>query len=77
MLNRWLNYLLESKIKNSLIIIATIAMGIGDGHPTQAQITPDASLEEESSVVTPGVEVKGETADRIDGGAIRDRNLSS
>lgn len=45
MLNRWLNYLLESKIKNSLIIIATIAMGIGDGHPTQAQITPDASLE--------------------------------
>ena len=43
--------------------------------PAQAQIAPDDSLGEESSLVTPNVEVEGSTADRIDGGAIRDRNL--
>lgn len=40
-----------------------------------AQIVPDRSLGNEASVVTPNVEIKGRTAERIDGGAIRDSNL--
>ena len=68
----WLK--LTSKFK-ILLISATVAIGSISNQPTQAQLTPDDSLGEESSTVTPDVEVKGETADRIDGGAIRDRNL--
>ncbi|MEM8832483.1 MAG: filamentous hemagglutinin N-terminal domain-containing protein, partial [Cyanobacteria bacterium P01_G01_bin.19] len=84
MFNRWLNCLLPRAI-------ATVAISLGyDGFASAqqpnlswrkdssvflAQIIPDNSLGNENSVVTPGVEVKGETADRIDGGAIRDRNL--
>ena len=45
------------------------------GNSVLAQITPDESLGTESSVVTPDVEIKGETADRIDGGATRESNL--
>ncbi|GET42647.1 two-partner secretion domain-containing protein [Microseira wollei] len=40
-----------------------------------AQITPDASLGAESSVVTPNVSINGSAGDRIDGGAIRGANL--
>ena len=58
-----------------LLISATVAIGSIANQPARAQLTPDDSLQEESSVVTPDVEVKGESADRIDGGAIRDRNL--
>ncbi|MBD1806169.1 filamentous hemagglutinin N-terminal domain-containing protein [Microcoleus sp. FACHB-SPT15] len=42
---------------------------------TLAQITPDATLGAEGSVVTPGVDVGGQAADRIDGGATRGINL--
>lgn len=75
MLHRRLNYALYCKIQNWLIAIATITLTTGTSLPAIAQLKPDASLGEESSVVTPDVEVKGENADRIDGGAIRDRNL--
>nr|MDJ0620503.1 S-layer family protein [Calothrix sp. MO_192.B10] len=40
-----------------------------------AQITPDASLGNEASTVTPNVIIKGLPADRIDGGARRGANL--
>ncbi|NEO74281.1 MAG: hypothetical protein F6K52_33685, partial [Moorea sp. SIO3H5] len=40
-----------------------------------AQITPDNTLGNESSVVTPNVDVKGALADLIEGGAIRESNL--
>ncbi|NEO69785.1 filamentous hemagglutinin N-terminal domain-containing protein [Moorena sp. SIO3H5] len=40
-----------------------------------AQITPDNSLGNERSVVTPNVDVKGALADLIEGGAIRESNL--
>jgi filamentous hemagglutinin family protein len=40
-----------------------------------AQITPDATLGTERSVVTPNVNVKSQTADQIDGGAVRGANL--
>ena len=74
MVNHRLNYSLINKLKNLSMAIATIAAGIGN-YPSMAQIAPDTSLGAESSVVTPGVEIKGEAADRIDGGAIREGNL--
>jgi filamentous hemagglutinin family protein len=42
---------------------------------TPAQIIPDNSLGQESSQVSPNVEVKGKLAELIQGGAIRDNNL--
>jgi filamentous hemagglutinin family protein len=40
-----------------------------------AQIAPDSTLGAENSIVTPNVNVRGRTADRIDGGAVRGGNL--
>jgi filamentous hemagglutinin family protein len=44
-------------------------------NPAVAQITPDATLGTESSVVTPDVNIKGLPADQINGGAVRGANL--
>ena len=40
-----------------------------------AQIIPDSTLGTQNSIVTPNVNVRGRTADRIDGGAVRGGNL--
>ncbi|MCC5618718.1 filamentous hemagglutinin N-terminal domain-containing protein [Nostoc sp. CHAB 5836] len=40
-----------------------------------AQITPDETLGDRSSKITPNVNIKGSVADEIDGGAIRGANL--
>ncbi|WP_287312739.1 filamentous hemagglutinin N-terminal domain-containing protein [Moorena sp. SIO1G6] len=48
------------------LLAATTALG---------QITPDNTLGNERSVVTPNVTIKGALADLIEGGAIRDSNL--
>ncbi|NEO82198.1 filamentous hemagglutinin N-terminal domain-containing protein, partial [Moorena sp. SIO4G3] len=48
------------------LLAATTALG---------QITPDNTLGNESSLVTPNVNVKGNRADLIEGGAIRESNL--
>ena len=48
------------------LLAATTALG---------QITPDNTLGNEGSVVTPNVNVKGALADLIEGGAIRESNL--
>ena len=40
-----------------------------------AQITPDGTLGDRSSRITPNVNIKGNVGDRIDGGAIRGANL--
>ncbi|HEY9668449.1 MAG TPA: filamentous hemagglutinin N-terminal domain-containing protein [Coleofasciculaceae cyanobacterium] len=40
-----------------------------------AQLTPDTTLGGESSIVTPGVVINNQSADRIDGGASRGANL--
>ncbi|HBY75487.1 MAG TPA: hemagglutination activity domain protein, partial [Cyanobacteria bacterium UBA11148] len=45
------------------------------GNSTLAQITPDQTLGAERSVITPNINIKGLSADRIDGGAIRGANL--
>jgi filamentous hemagglutinin family protein len=44
-------------------------------HPVLAQITPDATLGTEGSIVTPNVNVRGLPADQINGGATRGINL--
>ncbi len=43
--------------------------------PTLAQITPDTTLGNENSIVTPNQTIRGAVADLIEGGAIRDSNL--
>ena len=40
-----------------------------------AQITPDGTLGNNSSIIAPNVNIKGSAADRIDGGATRGANL--
>ncbi len=43
--------------------------------PTLAQITPDNTLGNENSIVTPNQSIRDAVADLIEGGAIRDSNL--
>jgi filamentous hemagglutinin family protein len=45
------------------------------GNQAVAQITPDATLGTESSILTPNVNIRGLPGDRIDGGAVRGTNL--
>ncbi|MEA5449381.1 filamentous hemagglutinin N-terminal domain-containing protein [Leptolyngbya sp. CCNP1308] len=60
-------WLLAGSIVPWLSLVATL--------PALAQITPDATLGPEASVVAPGVQVRGDFADLIEGGAIRGSNL--
>ncbi|HEY9596574.1 MAG TPA: filamentous hemagglutinin N-terminal domain-containing protein, partial [Cyanophyceae cyanobacterium] len=50
-------------------------MSVLSGNYVLAQITPDATLGAEPSIVTPNININGANADRIDGGAIRGANL--
>jgi filamentous hemagglutinin family protein len=43
--------------------------------PATAQITPDATLGAESSIITPNININGIPTDQINGGAIRGTNL--
>ncbi|NEO42033.1 MAG: filamentous hemagglutinin N-terminal domain-containing protein [Moorea sp. SIOASIH] len=45
------------------------------GNYALAQITPDQTLGNESSVVTPNLTIRGEPGDLIEGGAVRGSNL--
>ncbi|MEA5464072.1 two-partner secretion domain-containing protein [Leptothoe sp. PORK10 BA2] len=40
-----------------------------------AQVTPDATLGAEGSLVSPGIDVRGDVADLIEGGAVQEGNL--
>ncbi|MGF1524568.1 MAG: filamentous hemagglutinin N-terminal domain-containing protein [Leptolyngbyaceae cyanobacterium] len=51
------------------------AIAVGSVLPVGAQITPDDTLGNEGSLVTPDVEVQGDLADLIEGGAQRGSNL--
>jgi filamentous hemagglutinin family protein len=55
--------------------ILGVAGALFSGSLALAQMTPDATLGAESSVVTPNVNVRGLPGDRIDGGAVRGANL--
>ncbi|MEH2182734.1 two-partner secretion domain-containing protein [Nostoc sp.] len=67
----WHSYLL-----GIFSIIGVLAHGIFccENHAL-AQITPDGTLGNNSSKITPNVNIKGSAADRIDGGAVRGANL--
>ncbi|MFN6479723.1 S-layer family protein [Nostoc sp. DedQUE07] len=66
----------HSDLLEAISIIGVLAHGIFscENHAL-AQITPDGTLGNNSSKVTPNVNIKGSAADRIDGGAIRGTNL--
>ncbi|WP_233154231.1 two-partner secretion domain-containing protein, partial [Scytonema sp. HK-05] len=51
------------------------AYALTTSEQAHAQITPDATLSSESSVVTPNLVIRDLASDRIDGGAIRGSNL--
>ena len=55
-------------------LVAT-GLGLGLASSTLAQIIPDDSLGQESSIVTSNVDIQGIPSDRIDGGALREANL--
>ncbi|MBD2526471.1 filamentous hemagglutinin N-terminal domain-containing protein [Nostoc sp. FACHB-133] len=57
------------------ITLAATSGVIFSGNSAIAQIVPDRTLGAESSVVTPNVDIKGVSSDRIDAGAIRGANL--
>ncbi|WP_424099024.1 filamentous hemagglutinin N-terminal domain-containing protein [Moorena producens] len=57
------------------IICLTTCLVWGFSAPALAEITPDGSLGNEGSRVTPNVQVKGALADLIEGGATRGENL--
>jgi filamentous hemagglutinin family protein len=59
----------------SAIACINALTGIFVNISASAQVTPDASLGVERSLVTPNVQIQGISADRIDGGAIRGSNL--
>jgi filamentous hemagglutinin family protein len=66
----------RSHISTTLPVVSSIVLSfLAALAPATAQITPDATLRRESSVVTPNVNVNGRVSDRIDGGAIRGANL--
>ncbi|EDX71386.1 filamentous haemagglutinin family N-terminal domain protein [Coleofasciculus chthonoplastes PCC 7420] len=56
-------------------VFTSLTVFISQDTPLLAQITPDHTLEAESSVVTPNAQVRGGLADLIEGGAIREANL--
>ena len=62
----------QFQLASSLFITGAL---IFSGDYSLAQIVPDRTLDNESSVVTPNVSINGASADRIDGGAIRGSNL--
>jgi filamentous hemagglutinin family protein len=74
MLKQPLSVASSSFLKQTIVLVGYLAIAWGK-NPVYAQITPDNTLGNESSVVTPDVEIKGETGDRIDGGAVRGANL--
>ncbi|WP_158517580.1 filamentous hemagglutinin N-terminal domain-containing protein [Moorena producens] len=57
------------------IIRLTTCLAWGFSGPVLAEMTPDGSLGNEGSRVTPNVQVKGSLADLIEGGATRGENL--
>ncbi|HEY9644752.1 MAG TPA: filamentous hemagglutinin N-terminal domain-containing protein, partial [Chroococcidiopsis sp.] len=59
----------------TLSITASLAGAIAPALPSAAQIIPDRSLGGDRSRVTPGVTIRGDRADRIDGGALRGSSL--
>ncbi|AOX02302.1 hypothetical protein BJP34_25200 [Moorena producens PAL-8-15-08-1] len=60
--------------EKALTLIGWVVMAFS-GNYALAQITPDQTLGNESSVVTPNLTIRGEPGDLIEGGAARGSNL--
>ncbi|MBD2110332.1 MULTISPECIES: filamentous hemagglutinin N-terminal domain-containing protein [Cyanophyceae] len=66
----------KTLLTRSLPLTTTLVLlSITGAPPAQAQVTPDVTLGNESSTVTPNVPVRGSEADLIEGGALRGSNL--
>jgi filamentous hemagglutinin family protein len=63
------------KLRDRLLLSGAVFCYLMLSEGSLAQITPDETLGEERSRVTPNVDVRGSRADRIDGGATRGSNL--
>ena len=57
------------------VILGMVAAMMASNPIASAQIVPDTTLGGERSHLTPNIQIGGESADRIDGGAIRGNNL--
>ncbi len=62
-------------LNTAIALLIPVVLIVVNCDGATAQIIPDDSLGNERSIVTPDVEIKGSSGDRIDGGAIRDSNL--
>ena len=69
----WLSWGWQLKLVGSVAIAGTLFTPVGES--VLAQIVPDNTLDTESSVVTPNVDIQGIPSDRIEGGARHDANL--
>ncbi|WP_424099278.1 filamentous hemagglutinin N-terminal domain-containing protein [Moorena producens] len=77
------NYLIASRTRDTISLMELGLVGLLEvsslclllASPTIAQITPDTTLGDENSIVTPNQTIRGAIADLIEGGAIRDSNL--
>ena len=58
-----------------LILVESISLWSIDSLYARAQIVPDRTLGDESSLVVPNVEIEGKKSERVEGGAIRGNNL--
>ena len=56
-------------------LVSSIACSCLISSSAVAQILPDNTLGDESSVVVPDVDIKGLESDRLEGGAVRGNNL--
>ena len=66
----------RSHISTTLPVVSSIVLSLLAAlAPASGQITPDATLGTERSVVTPNVTIRGIPSDRIDGGALKGANL--
>lgn len=63
-----------SILATTIVLTGFLALDLGK-NPVLAQIVPDETLGAEGSIVIPNVDINGKSADRIDGGAVRDANL--
>ncbi|NEO81582.1 filamentous hemagglutinin N-terminal domain-containing protein, partial [Moorena sp. SIO4G3] len=77
------NYLIASRTRDTISLMQLGLVALLEvsslwlllALPTIAQITPDSTLGNENSQVTPNQTIRGAVADLIEGGAIRDSNL--
>ncbi|MEO0987348.1 MAG: filamentous hemagglutinin N-terminal domain-containing protein [Cyanobacteria bacterium J06639_14] len=67
--------MMRSPLSLHLLLVPPCAIAFSVTASAQAQLIPDNTLENENSVIAPGVIVQGELADLIEGGAQRGSNL--